>query len=197
MASPAPIPDETLVSRMAARDEAALSALYDRYKSVVFALAFRVLRDRAEAEEALTDVFMQAWRGAAGYDAERGSVGGWLTTLARSRAIDRVRSRGRREAAAAEAAQETAATLANPIPDGVEEAIDISMKRRRIAEALGGLSQAQRGAIELAYYGGLSHSEIAQKLGEPLGTVKTRIRQGMIALRQSLTMLADRGSDAL
>ena len=159
-------PDDTLVVRMAAGDQAALSELYDRHRGVVFALALRVLRDRAEAEEALTDVFLQAWRGAAGFDRLRGSVPGWLITLCRSRAIDRLRSRGRREAAMTALAQEGGETTVGSVTPAADpaEQVDILAKRRRIGAALAGLTPQQRAAIELAYYGGMSHSEIAQKL---------------------------------
>jgi RNA polymerase sigma-70 factor (ECF subfamily) len=187
MASP-PVPDETLVARIAAGDQEALSSLYDRYRGVVYALALRVLRDRAEAEEVLTDVFLQAWRQADGFDRLRGSVTSWLVTLCRSRAIDRVRARGRREAALDTLAQEEAARPTGPHidPAGAEDALDLRLMSRRIGAALGALSPPQRRALELAYYGGLSHSEIAARLGEPLGTIKTRIRQALISLRERL-----------
>jgi RNA polymerase sigma-70 factor (ECF subfamily) len=190
--------DETLVARMAGGDQGALSSLYDRYRAVVFSFARRVLGDRAEAEEVLTDVFLQAWRGAAGFDRSRGSVAGWLITLCRSRAIDRLRARGRREATLEALAREGAAGAAAGAPGDPEaargpgEAAEITARRRRIAAALEGLSQPQRRAIELAYYGGLSQSEIAARLGEPLGTVKTRIQQGLMALRETLGGQLDR-----
>jgi RNA polymerase sigma-70 factor (ECF subfamily) len=188
MASPSGPPDESLVTRMAAHDQEALSSLYDRHRRVIYALALRVLRDAAEAEEVLTDVFLQAWRHAPGYDRSRGSVPAWLINLCRSRAIDRLRARGRREAAHSALAREDQGRAAAPSKagDGPEEEADLALKRRRIEAALGALSASQRQAIELAYYGGLSHTEIAERLGEPLGTVKTRIRQGLLTLRESL-----------
>jgi len=172
---------------MAARDEEALSSLYDRHKGVLFALALRLLRDRAEAEEVLSDVFLQAWRSAAGFDRNRGSVIGWLVTLCRSRAIDHLRSRGRREAAmtAFGRAEEIGLAGMQP-PPGPEKDADAVLKRRRIIEAFGALSPQQRDALDLAFFGGLSHSEIASRLNEPLGTVKTRIRRGLSILRESL-----------
>ena len=187
--------DVGLVVRMAAGEQGALSELYDRHRGLVFSLALRVLRDRAEAEEVLTDVFLQAWRAAGGFDRQRGSVPGWLITMCRSRAIDRVRARGRREANIASLARDAAGggkDPAAPFEDPLER-IDVGAKRRRIMTALGALTQQQRDAIELAYYGGLSHSEIAERLGEPLGTVKTRIRQGLMTLRENL----GRGFDAM
>jgi len=188
--------DVSLVARMAAGEQEALSDLYDRYRGVVFALALRVLRDRAEAEEVLTDVFLQAWRAAAAFDRARASVPGWLVMLCRSRAIDRARSRGRREAAIAclvkEAHEAHGAEGAHGAQDPAAH-VEAMTKRRRISAALGRLTPQQRSAIELAYYGGMSHSEIAEKLGEPLGTVKTRIRQGLMTLRDDL----GRGFDAM
>lgn len=191
MAPPATLPDDdSLISRISARDPEALSRLYDRYRSVVYSLAMRVLRDPAEAEEVLTDVFLQAWRSAATFDAGRGSVGAWLTTLARSRAIDRLRARGRREAVVMTMDQETmpeaAPAAGGSDLDGPEKDADTMLKRRRIGAALASLSPEQRAALEMAYYGGYSQSEIAAKLREPLGTVKTRMRQGLIALKQNL-----------
>src|SRR5262245_41630381 len=162
MASQAQPSDEMLVRRMASRDQEALSRLYDRHRVVVFALALRVLRDRAEAEEALTDVFMQAWRSAGGFDPARGSVAAWLITLCRSRAIDRLRAQGRRSAATEALSREEGGSGAAPsAADGPEDAADTALKRRKISEALAKLSPQRRDAIELAYYGGLSHSEIA------------------------------------
>jgi RNA polymerase sigma-70 factor, ECF subfamily len=178
--------DESLVARMAERDQEALSALYDRHHGVIFSLAVRILRDRAEAEEVLTDVFFQAWRAAGGFDPLRGSVASWLITLCRSRAIDRLRSRGRREAHRRVLEQEPASAHSAGATGGPEEAADLKMRGARIRAAMGALSADQRSALELAFYGGLSHSEIAAKLGEPLGTIKTRIRQGLLSLRESL-----------
>ena len=180
--------DPDLVSRMAAGDQEALSCLYDRPRGVIFALALRILNDRAEAEEVLTDVFLQAWRGAGGFDIQRGSVPGWLITLGRSRAIDRIRARGRRDAAMTAHSQvEVERAAGGGLSDGeAGRRHETLMRKRKITEALAGLSPAQRGALELAYYEGFSHSEIAVKLGEPLGTVKTRIRQGLHTLRENL-----------
>ena len=190
MATPATDTDQSdaaLVVRMAAGDQEALSCLYDRHRSVIFTLALRILNDRAEAEEVLTDVFLQAWRGAGGFDRERGSVHGWLITFCRSRAIDRIRARGRRVATTTHT-QETIDRVSSSGARGgeAERSLDTVIRRKRITEALAGLSPGQRGALELAYYEGFSHSEIAAKLGEPLGTVKTWIRQGLLTLRENL-----------
>jgi len=177
--------DEAVVSRVAAGDQDALSLLYDRHRTLLMALALRILRDRSEAEEILGDVFFQAWRQAGAYDRGRASVEGWLINLCRSRAIDRLRSRGRREVLASALARDAIARPADGAANPMVQAAH-QERRRFIVGALAELGEPQREALELAYYGGLSHSEIAEKLAEPLGTVKTRIRQGLIALRESL-----------
>jgi RNA polymerase sigma-70 factor (ECF subfamily) len=174
--------NEALVERMAEQDQEALSLLYDRHRTIVYALALRILRDAAEAEEVLSDVFFQAWRGAGGFDPLRGSVTAWLVTLCRSRAIDRLRKRGRRDAALEEQARQAPAA-----PSRADAAAaDWRMHRTRILSALGSLAPEQRSALELVYFDGLSHTEIAAKLREPLGTIKTRIRQGLLHLRERL-----------
>ena len=178
--------DEALVARMAEQDQEALSALFDRYRGVVFSLALRILKERAEAEEVLTDVFFQAWSGAVGFDALRGTVTAWLVTLCRSRAIDRLRAKGRRDSGLGLIAQQQSKAVSPAVGRESEAAAEIQMRRTRIQAALDTLTPEQRGALELAYYGGLSHSEIAAKLGQPLGTIKTRIRQGLLMLRESL-----------
>jgi len=178
--------DEALVARMAEQDQEALSALFDRYRGVVFSLALRILKERAEAEEVLTEVFFQAWSGAVGFDALRGTVAAWLVTLCRSRAIDRLRAKGRRDSGLGLIAQQQSKAVSPAVGRESEAAAEIQMRRTRIQAALDTLTPEQRGALELAYYGGLSHSEIAAKLGEPLGTIKTRIRQGLLMLRESL-----------
>ena len=184
MAKDAETEDGGLLTRIVARDPEALAALYDRYRGVVMAFALRVLRDRAEAEEAVVDVFHQVWRHAETFDAGRGSVAAWLMTLTRSRAVDRLRQRTRRQAVETGDDGLSAMPAAGGRPD---DAAESSLVRRRVTKALAVLNAGQREAIELAYYEGLSHSEIARQLGEPLGTVKTRIRQGMFALRASLS----------
>ncbi len=179
--------DEALFARVAARDQEALACLHDRYGGVLLAVAVRIVRDRAEAEEILTDVLLHAWRHAAAFDPARGSAAGWLVMLCRSRAIDRLRSRARRESArAALALGRTDAPGAEPPAGDPERSAEVALKRRRIRAALSDLTDRQREAIDLAYYGGLSHTEIAAKMGEPLGTVKTWIRQGLVKLRDSL-----------
>lgn len=176
--------DEDIVRRVAEGDQTAIAALYDRHRRVVFALALRVLRDRGEAEEVLVDVFLQVWRIASRFDPGRGSVSAWLMTLTRSRAVDRLRARPREAMVSADL--ETAAERPSEDAAGPEEAMDVVLRRRRVTAAIATLDEPQRRAIALAYYGGLTHSEIAARLGEPLGTVKSRIRHGLMALRNSL-----------
>jgi len=176
--------DEHLVAAAAAQDADALSALYDRHRATLFSMALRILRDRAEAEEVLGDVFLQAWRQSASYEPARGSVAAWLVNLCRSRAIDRLRARGRRAVGTESLAREEAAQPVAPV--GPLESAVSEQRRRRVVEALAALDAEQRRALDLAYYGGLSHSEIAAELGQPLGTVKTRIRKAIVVLRDRL-----------
>ncbi|HEV8303434.1 MAG TPA: sigma-70 family RNA polymerase sigma factor [Gemmatimonadales bacterium] len=180
--------DRSLVQRMAAGDERALGELYDRHGRVTYALAYAIVGERADADEVVVDAFGQAWRTAAQFDLGRGSVAAWLTTIARTRALDLVRARGRRSRALERAALEFGEGVASPVAPG--EAPDRDAERaearRLVTGALAALPGPQRRAIELAYFGGLSQSEIAAALGEPLGTVKTRIRDGMAKLRDLL-----------
>lgn len=173
-----------LIKRVAEGDQSALAALYDATNRVVFGLVLRILSDRSTAEEVLLDVYTQVWRQAALYDRKRGAPLAWLMTIARSRAIDRFRS-GRLDQQNRESLDDlghlSSASL-NP-----EENTALSERQRLVRAALNSLSVEQREVIELAYYGGLSHSEIALRLGQPLGTVKTRTRLGMMKLREALT----------
>lgn len=180
--------DGELVARAAQGEERAIGTLYDRYGPVLYAVAYRIVGQRADAEEVVVEAFAQAWRDAPRFEAGRGSVAGWLTMIARSRALDLVRARGRRDRITASAAAERPdAPLAmgkvGPDPGG---ALDHDERRRQVRQALETLSPPQRQAIELAYFEGLSQSEIAERLQEPLGTVKTRVRLGMQKLRECL-----------
>jgi RNA polymerase sigma-70 factor (ECF subfamily) len=187
---PARMPDGDgeLIRRAAAGDERAIAALYDRYGGVVYAVAFRIVGQRADAEEVVVEAFAQAWRDAARFEAARGSVAGWLTMIARSRALDLVRARARRERITASAAADRFDVLpaAGDWPGDPSRAVDHAERRVRVREALESLSPPQRQAIELAYFEGLSQSEIAERLQEPLGTIKTRVRLGMQKLRECL-----------
>lgn len=179
-----------LIHSLAQGDQHAMSALYDATNRLVYGLALRILGDAGQAEEVLMDVYMQVWRQAASYDERRGGPLAWLTTMARSRAIDRLRS-GRQRQQREEPLEETSNHSA---PAGIEEEVAASELRQRVQAALAQISPEQREVIELAYYCGMSHSEIAAKLGQPLGTVKTRTRLGMIKLRETLKGVWDEGS---
>ncbi len=180
--------DRGLVGRMARGDDRALGDLYDRYAPRLFSLALRMLGERADAEEVVLEAFTQAWRTGGNYDATRGSVGAWLTIMLRSRAQDLGRSRRRREGVAARGTPEETAGISVQ-RDDPSRAAEVTEQRRTVERALQDLSDAQRTAIELAYFGGLTHSEIAARLDTPVGTVKTRIRDGMGKLRSVLRPL--------
>jgi RNA polymerase sigma-70 factor (ECF subfamily) len=186
--SPSSTADRDLVARAAAGEERAIAGLYDRYGHVLYAVAYRIVGERADAEEVVVDAFAQAWRDAARFEASRGSVAGWLTMIARSRALDLVRARSRRDritttAAAGEAEAPLAMGQGRPDPTA---GMDHAERRREVRQALAALSPPQRQAIELAYYEGLSQAEVAARLQEPLGTIKTRMRLGMQKLRDAL-----------
>ncbi len=177
--------DEKLMTAIDARDPRALAALYDRHAPAVLGLCLRILGDRPEAEEALLDVFTQVWEQSERYDSERATPGGWLMLLARSRAIDRLRarrSRLRRADRVRDAEPERSELEAStPLADAIA-----SERSLLVRGALRELGASQRELIELSFFQGLSHSEIADRQAIPLGTVKTRIRQGMRRLRRLL-----------
>jgi RNA polymerase sigma-70 factor (ECF subfamily) len=176
---PALLADITLLQRIAARDQTAVSDLYDRHNCLLFSLILRIVRDRAEAEEVLQEVFLSIWNKATTYDSSLGSPIAWLVRLARNRAIDRVRTLGAR-ARAIEALEVPAAG------DNPEQAAARSQERSRVRTALGTLPHEQRELIEEAYFRGMTHSELAEAFALPLGTVKTRVRSAMQALREQL-----------
>jgi RNA polymerase sigma-70 factor (ECF subfamily) len=177
-------PDEAaeagLLARMAAGEARALAALYDRHAPLLLGLLLRMLGERGEAEEVLQEVFLQAWREASRYRPELAPPRGWLLLLARSRALDRLKSeaaRRRREEASARLEPDRAA-----VPEGTAR-LQRGERRRQVRSALGELPAEQRQAIELAFFEGLTHSEISARLGLPLGTVKSRVLLGMRKLR--------------
>ena len=183
--NPRPPEDDTeLVRRIAGGDGDALARLFDLHSPVVLGLLSRMLGARSEAEEVLQEAFLQVWTQADRYDPARSSARGWILMLARSRALDRLRrwqsQQRRAEAAAVENAREEAAP-----PVGTER-LDFRERRHRIHSALGLLTLEQRRCIELAFFEGLTHTEIAKRLEAPLGTVKSRILLGMNKLRQAL-----------
>jgi RNA polymerase sigma-70 factor (ECF subfamily) len=182
--------DAALMERVRRRDPAALQELYDRHAGVVHGIGLRVLRDATDAQDLVQDVFLHLWRRSELFDAERGVFLGWLVSLARNRAIDRVRARRTRERSADSLELERASDVAPRAADPNESAYAAEL-RLAVARALAVLPDAQRTALELAYFGGLSHSEISERLETPLGTIKARIRQGMIRLRDTLGDFAD------
>lgn len=159
----------------------ALASLYDRYKSILFSLILRILHSQSEAEDILQDVFIQVWKKASDFDEERGRPFTWLVTLSRSRAIDRLRQLGSRERTATEASRDAPDVRV----DAEEEAIK-SEQGAVVRDALAELPEEQRRTLLLAYFEGLTQTEIAARLNAPLGTVKTRMRSGMIKLRELL-----------
>jgi RNA polymerase sigma-70 factor, ECF subfamily len=171
------ISDKELVSRVRASDQNAMGTLYDRYSPLVYAVGLRVLSDTAAAEDVLQEVFMQLWCNPARFDASRGSLGAWLAVIARNRAIDVLRKR--------HFESDIEDIVVSVEPDLASEA-DRSRAAKSVRGALNGMHPAQRQALEMAFFEGLTHTEIAAKTGEPLGTIKTRIRAGLLALRKAL-----------
>jgi RNA polymerase sigma-70 factor, ECF subfamily len=170
--------DAALVARIVQRDESALAALYDRYSGMLSSVLRRMLRDTQAAEEILQDIFYQLWRGAAQFDSSRGSLPGWLLVIARNRAISRLR---RHNPASGEELLENTVVL----PTTLETRIMQQQMIGKVKGALDRLPKEQRAAIELAYFEGLTHSEIAERTGDPLGTVKTRLRSALETLKRN------------
>ena len=176
--NPMPRPDASddmrLIARIRGGEPGAMSELYDRYSSVVYGVALRVLQDAAAAEDVLQDIFLQLWRKPDAFDGSRGSLVAWLAVIARHRSIDRLRQR-RPETDI----EEVVIAGTTDLRDDTERSLMIE----KVRAALGEMGADQRKALELAYFQGLTHNEIAEKTGEPLGTIKTRIRSGLQALR--------------
>ena len=170
-------PDPALVTAIRAGDQGAMAALYDRYSSIVYSVALRVLQDTGAAEDVLQDIFMQLWRNPGAFDASRGNMGAWLAVIARHRAIDGLRRR--------RPVNDIEHIVVSVEPDLVGEA-DRSRAMDKVHGALQSMPAQQRSALEMAYFEGLTHVEIAEKTGEPLGTIKTRIRAGLLSLRRVL-----------
>jgi len=171
--------DEALVLLAARSEESALAELYDRYGRAAYGLALRVLRDPELAEDAVQEAFLTLWRTAARFVPERSKASTWILTLVHRRAVDAVRREQRRRADSLDWAAE-------PSVEGVDEDAWLRLQRERVQEALRKLPDAQREALELAYYGGLSQSELAERLGQPLGTIKSRMFGGLSRLRELL-----------
>jgi RNA polymerase sigma factor (sigma-70 family) len=171
--------DEAVVALCGRSDQVALAELYDRYGRVAYGLAVRILRDESLAEDAVQEAFLAIWRGAARFVPERGKASTWILTLVHRRAVDLVRREQRRRT---EQLPETEL----PGEAGSDEAMWLRLERERVQAALARLPDRQREAIELAYYGGFTQSELAERLGEPIGTIKSRMFTGLARLRELL-----------
>jgi len=179
--------DEALVALVARSDETALAELYDRIGGIAYGLAYRVLRDESLAEDAVQEAFLGLWRTAASFIPERAKASTWLLTLVHRRAVDLVRREQRRRAEPLEDAPE-------PVTESAEDDAWLRLDRERVQGALAQLPDQQREAIELAYYGGFTQSELAERLGQPLGTIKSRMFAGLARLRELLDDEAERPS---
>jgi RNA polymerase sigma factor (sigma-70 family) len=169
--------DEELLEAIARGDDSALAALYDRFGRLAYGLAYRILRDQALAEDAVQEAFLAVWRSADAYRRERAKPGTWILTLVHRRAVDLVRREDRRRSEPLEEAPEI---VAAPVADEV----DLRERRTAVQAALAQLPEPERQALELAYYGGYTQSELAERLGVPLGTVKSRMFSGLSRLRE-------------
>lgn len=174
--------DQELIRRMALKDADALDTFYTRYNRLAFGLVLRVVGNRADAEDVLTDIFWQVWQQSSRYDWSRGKPIAWLLTIARTRAIDSVRGSSRQQMRSGELEAQNDSTSSPPEPDSFV----LADRRNAVHEALQTLPEQQRIPLELAYFQGLSHTDIAAALGQPLGAVKDRIRTGMAHLRKRL-----------
>ena len=172
--------DEALVALAARSEQSALAELYDRFGRPAYGLALRILRDEGLAEDAVQDAFLALWRTAPRFVPERGKASTWILTLVHRRAVDLVRREERRRTDVLEHAPEPASK------ETVDEAAWLRLQRERVQEALRKLPDQQREAIELAYYGGFTQSELAERLGQPLGTIKSRMFMGLARLRELL-----------
>lgn len=174
--------DQHALDRMRRGDEGGLAELYDRHGRFVYALAVRIVRDRGDAEDVTQEVFVQAWTHAERFDAGRGQVVAWLMNIARARAIDLLRRRRVRPQPATDGAPMETTDLT----PGQDVQLDWSRRAEAVQQAMASLPLLQRLAVELAFFEGLTHAEIAEQLQVPLGTIKTRVRQGLLKLRDSL-----------
>ena len=180
----APDQDVELLQRIVRQDRAAFAEFYDRHSTLMFSVASKILNNAGEAEDVLQETFVQVWEKAAKFDPKLGKASSWVATLARNKAIDRIRASQRRIRLAEQAGAEFA--IAGEVNDTANEAIHGHDKAKLIQSAIVGLPEEQRRAIELAYFSGLTQDEISKKLSEPLGTIKARIRRGLLKLRDQL-----------
>jgi RNA polymerase sigma-70 factor, ECF subfamily len=176
-------PDDALVRRLLRNDVNAFEKIYDKYCRIVYSLVLRIVQQSGPAEEVVQDVFLQLWRNSAQYDATRGPFAPWLLTLARNRALDTLRLKSERQRRLENQSDELFSVVVAP---QYEKELDEKRRGERVRSLVGELNPQQKRAIELAYFQGLSHTEIAAELKEPLGTVKSWIRNGLIRLREAL-----------
>ena len=182
--------DHEMIVRIGRRDQSAFSALYDRLSGPLYSLAMKMLEDPVEAQDALQEVFLQIWSRAATYDQEQSSVFSWAVLLTRSRVVDRLRARGRRSRVVVASTEETSTTAADASTiESTADTVEKNDEAARVRYVLNNLPFEQREAIQLAFFEDLSHHEIAARLGQPLGTVKARIRRGLLRLRERLSNL--------
>lgn len=171
------VEDLTLLTRIQSGSQEAMAAFFDRYSRIVYSVAHRVLNDSGEAEDVMQEIFIQVWQKPGAFVSGRGSLAGWLVVVARNRAIDKLRRRR---------PSDPVELFAPPGTANLAQAAEREILLERVQTAMAKLSDEQRTSIELAFFEGLTHSEIAEKTGEPLGTIKTRIRLALIALRKGL-----------
>jgi RNA polymerase sigma-70 factor (ECF subfamily) len=178
----APALNDDLLARVALGDQAAFAELYDNMAPRVLGLVKRLLRDHAQSEEVTQEIFLEIWQNAARYDSSKGGASGWILTMTHRRAVDRVR------ASQASRDRDVKIGVRDYVSDydNVSDTVQVRMESERVEKAMLRLTELQRQAVTLAYYGGLSHSEVAEKLSVPIGTVKTRLRDGLIRLRDEL-----------
>ena len=169
-----------LLARVARGDQAAFEAVYDQFAGPVYGLVRKVLRDPAQSEEVAQEVLLEVWRTASRFDPARGSAAAWMMTIAHRRAVDRVRSE------TASVAREQRLTPGPVTGDDVAELVETKLDRQRVRRCLGALTQLQAESVKLAYYGGYTYPQVAELIGVPLGTIKTRIRDGLIRLRDCM-----------
>jgi RNA polymerase sigma-70 factor (ECF subfamily) len=182
--------DHEMIVRIGRRDQSAFSALYDQLSGPLYSLAMKMLGDALEAQDALQEVFLQIWSRAATYDPEQSSVFSWAVLLTRSRVVDRLRARGRRSRVVVASTEETSTAAADAsIVESTADTVEKNDEAARVRYVLNNLPFEQREAIQLAFFENLSHHEIAARLEQPLGTVKARIRRGLLKLRERLNNL--------
>jgi len=183
--------DREMLALVARGDQQAFGRLYDRLSGPLYSVALRMLGDAAEAQDALQDVFLQLWRRAGSYDVDQSSVFSWAILMTRSRVIDRLRARGRRLRVVSSSTDDDASKVAMVHASTIESAADTADRNEeavRVRSSLSKLPAEQREAIEMAFFNDLTHHEIATALGQPLGTIKARIRRGLLKLRERVTI---------